>query len=114
MNVATQRSSGSQPVGRSVRQRPTAAGLRPPADRAAGAAGRAPVRHIAPTSSQSRMRLQDPDPLLRDRIHPARIRGRQQQTQGRPTPNFMQIFPVLIFKKYQVCRPKDRIIAGLC
>ena len=60
------------------------------------------------------MRLQDPDPLLRDRIHPARIRGRQQQTQGRPTPNFMQIFPVLIFKKYQVYRPKDRIIAGLC
>ena len=76
------RSSGCEPIGRCVRQRTSASWLRKAQDRPAGAAGRPPVRHLAAAPRITRMRLKNPDALLRDGLHPAGIGRHQQQAQG--------------------------------
>ena len=50
-----------QPARRRVRQRPTAAGLRPAPDRGVGHDGGSAVRHLAPAPRLARMRLQNFD-----------------------------------------------------
>ena len=63
------RSNRGESAGRCFRQWAAASGSRAQAHRRAGADGRATVRHLAPASRVARLRQQDPDALLRDRIH---------------------------------------------
>ena len=63
------RSNRGESAGRGVCQRAPTSGSRAQAHRRAGADGRATVRHLAPASRVARLRQQDPDALLRNRIH---------------------------------------------
>lgn len=75
------RTGGREPAGRSVCKRASSARLRAQAHCGTGADGRAPLRHLQTAARLPRVRLQDPDPLLRDRVHQARLH-RGQQAQG--------------------------------
>ena len=55
------RSSRDQPARRRVRQRPTAAGLRPAPDRGVGHDGGPALRHLETVTRVSRMRFEDFD-----------------------------------------------------
>uniref|UniRef100_G1MVY9 Uncharacterized protein n=1 Tax=Meleagris gallopavo TaxID=9103 RepID=G1MVY9_MELGA len=69
---------GGEPAGWCLRERAPAAQRHPPADRGAGPARHPPVRHQPPAAGLARLRQQDPGPLQRDRLHPARSHRGQQ------------------------------------
>ena len=67
-----------QPAGRGVHQRPTPAPPHPPADRGDGPPRRPALRHLPPAARVSRLRVQNPVPVPRDGVHPARGHRRKQ------------------------------------
>ena len=79
------RSNRGESAGRCFRQWEAASGSRAQAHRGAGADGRATMRHLAATARVARLRQQDTDSLLRDRLHQTGLERRpESETQGEP------------------------------
>lgn len=91
------RSGGCKSTRRSVRKRQAAAGLRQEKDRRACPPGSPSLRHIQAAAGVPRMRIQDINSLLRDRLDQARLDRRLQDEGGQ-----ILSIPVLITLYLQI------------
>ncbi|KAF8767723.1 Paired box protein Pax-6-like protein [Argiope bruennichi] len=73
-----------QPAGRRVRERSSPARLHASKDRGAGPQRGPSLRHLSHPSGVQRLRLKDPGPILRDRLHPSQSHRWQQTSSGHP------------------------------
>ena len=71
--VFVRRSGRGQPAGRGFCERTSPARLCAASYCGVGADGGASLRHLPTTARLPRLRVQDPDPLLRDRLDPPRL-----------------------------------------
>ncbi len=72
------RARQGQPARRRVHQRPTPPKPHSTKDRRDGLSGRATVRHLTSATGVARVRVQDPQPVPGDRVHPPRRHRRLQ------------------------------------
>ena len=86
-NCENFRSGGSEPTRRRFRERAATARLRPPPHCRARHDGSPAVRHLETAARLPRLRLQDPDQILRDRVGQAWL-NRWHQTKGTCLVNF--------------------------